>query len=351
MPPPATNLQRTSTPDRYRHPAAQHPTGLDLFSILSSRFTQILNSSLSNTPVPHLSINVMQPASENSLMGEYEESYLGHSQLSQSDGASCRVFFESPRDNGGFIQPYSTIIQGIPASVQQMTNVVPPGLHAANHQGSIGQHPAVHHVAIPNQAIGAQAPMGFHASSIGQLTGGPPAQGMHIGPMGHQQSALSSNAAGHVMTMPASQVAPAHPSLTGQTSTVNPTRALSLAPMPGEAEDEGRTILIDYIVFIRSAQNQSSGSSKPTTSTKEWDRVVPRAETVFKTDIARWDWRSLQAKILSIIEGPRDPIRNEGPGKLLRKHFEALDESGVLKWQCVLNSHRTYGHKGNYFVT
>ncbi|KAA1069431.1 hypothetical protein PGT21_024280 [Puccinia graminis f. sp. tritici] len=299
----------------------------------------------------------MQPSTDNIGMGEYEyeESYIAPSQMAQSNGASCRVFFEPSQDNAGYIHSYSNVMQGIPlAALQTSPNPAPPGLHAANHQGSIGHIAVGHQMAFPGQDPRLQGPMAFTSSSLGQLTAMPNPRVTQISTAG-AQAALTSDQTGHLMSMSAGNVghmAPAHPQVTGQALARNPTRAHSVAPNLGSGgEMEARPILIDYIVFIRSAQNQAVGSSKATPSVKEWDRLAPTAETVFKTDITRWDWPSLQARILSILEGPHDPFGLEGPGKLLRKHFETLAESGLLKWQCVLNSHRTYGHISHYYVT
>ncbi|KAA1137046.1 hypothetical protein PGTUg99_013128 [Puccinia graminis f. sp. tritici] len=347
MRPPA-NLQPTCGP-RLTSCQPQPPIGTviihpnsKLFSIPSSLVTPNLSYSFKNRLSDLNCLNLaMQPSTENNGMGEYQESYIGQSQMSQTDGASCRVFFEPSQDNGGYIPSHSDLMQGIPLTGIQM----PPGLHAANHQGSIGHHPAGQQVTFPTQAAALQGQMGFAPNSLGQLTGMPMAP----------QGTFTSNQTGNLMAMPAVHVvhkARAPPHLTRQAAVGVPIRALSVAPTFGSGgEDEGRPILIDYIVFIRSAQNQAVGSSKSTPSVKEWDRLAPTAETVFKTDITRWDWPSLQARILSILEGPHDPFGLDGPGKLLRKHFETLADSGLLKWQCVLNSHRTYGHIGHYYVT
>ncbi|EFP79458.1 uncharacterized protein PGTG_05779 [Puccinia graminis f. sp. tritici CRL 75-36-700-3] len=337
MPPPA-NLQPTTTPDRHRH----HPSNFEIEFIPINLIFDTLKNRLSKQ---NCLIFAMQPSTENIGMGkyEYEESYIAPSQMAQSDGASCRVFFEPSQDNAGYIHSYSNVMH--PA---------PPGLHAANHQGSIGHVAVGHQLAFPGQDPRLQGPMAFTSSSLGQLTAMPNPHVTQISTAG-AQATLTSDQTGHLMSMPAGNVghmAPAHPQVTGQALARNPTRAHLVAPNLGSGgEVAARPILINYIVFIRSAQNQAVGSSKATPSVKEWDRLASTAETVFKTDITRWDWPSLQARILSILEGPHDPIGLEGPGKLLRKHFDALADSGLLKWQCVLNSHRTYGHIGHYYVT
>ncbi|EFP79347.2 uncharacterized protein PGTG_05668 [Puccinia graminis f. sp. tritici CRL 75-36-700-3] len=296
MPPPA-NLQPTTTPDRHRH----HPSNFEIeFNPINLIFDTLKNRPSKQNCL----IFAMQPSTENIGMGEYEyeESYIAPSQMAQSDGASCRVFFEPSQDNVGYIHSYSNVMQGIPlAALQTSPNPAPPGLHAANHQGSIGHIAVGHQLAFPGQDPRLQGPMAFTSSSLGQLTAMPNPCVTQISTAG-AQATLTSDQTGHLMSMPA-------------------------------------------------GNNQAVGSSKATPSVKEWDRLALTAETVFKTDITRWDWPSLQARILSILEGPHDPMGLEGPGELLRKHFDALADSGLLKWQCVLNSHRTYGHIGHYYVT
>ncbi|KAA1070811.1 hypothetical protein PGT21_024787 [Puccinia graminis f. sp. tritici] len=219
----------------------------------------------------------MQPSTENIGMGEYkyEESYIAPSQMAQSDGASCRVFFEPSQDNAGYIHSYSNVMQGIPlAALQTSPNRAPPGLHAANHQGSIGHVAVGHQLAFPGQDPHLQGPMAFTSSSLGQLTAMPNPRVTQISTAG-AQATLTSDQSGHLMSMPAGNVghmAPAHPQVMGQALARNPTRAHSVAPNLGSGgEVEVRPILIDYIVFIRSAQNQAVGSSKATPSVKEWD--------------------------------------------------------------------------------
>jgi hypothetical protein len=106
-------------------------------------------------------------------------------------------------------------------------------------------------------------------------------------------------------------------------------------------------ITIDYIVFNQTASKQVthvlplSPKASPAASTKEWEKITLTFDTVWKVALEVWSWPNAQQCIIALL-------RNGRP--LLADHLVNLQENGLLKWQCILLNHSTYGANKMYFV-
>lgn len=120
-------------------------------------------------------------------------------------------------------------------------------------------------------------------------------------------------------------------------------RAPVIPPQPQELL---RQITVEYLVFIKSANNllsiPANPTNKPTGPPKEWEKVYTLADTVWTTAIANWNWQSFKTAMFRFLEKDREH---------LGVHMQTLEQSKVLKWKCILWGHRLYGNKGNYIVT
>ncbi|KAA1135314.1 hypothetical protein PGTUg99_008689 [Puccinia graminis f. sp. tritici] len=118
---------------------------------------------------------------------------------------------------------------------------------------------------------------------------------------------------------------------------------------PGTASGNAnlRAIAIEYLLFNRTTTNQIAqvlpGNSKSSavTPNKEWEKVTPYFDTVWKAALEVWSWPNAQQCITTLL----------GEGRPnLDKHIRALEEAGLLKWQCILANHGTYGSGKLYYV-
>ncbi|EFP91250.2 uncharacterized protein PGTG_17107 [Puccinia graminis f. sp. tritici CRL 75-36-700-3] len=108
-----------------------------------------------------------------------------------------------------------------------------------------------------------------------------------------------------------------------------------------------RPIAIDYVLFNRTTTKQiaevvpSRSKGAALTPNKEWERIVPHFDTVWKAALEVWSWPQAQQCIITLLGEGRENID---------KHIRALEEAGLLKWQCILANHGTYGSGKLYYV-
>ncbi|KAA1116632.1 hypothetical protein PGT21_020977 [Puccinia graminis f. sp. tritici] len=108
-----------------------------------------------------------------------------------------------------------------------------------------------------------------------------------------------------------------------------------------------RVIAIDYLVFNRTATNQithaipSALKGSPAASSKEWEKITPTFDTVWKAALKVWSWPNVQQCIITLLRDRRP---------LVADHLVNFQEKGLLKWQCILANHLTYGANKNHFV-
>ncbi|KAA1136864.1 hypothetical protein PGTUg99_001381 [Puccinia graminis f. sp. tritici] len=108
-----------------------------------------------------------------------------------------------------------------------------------------------------------------------------------------------------------------------------------------------RPIAIDYVLFNQTTTKQiaevvPSRSKGPAVTPKnEWERIIPYFDTVWKAALEVWSWPQAQQCIITLLGGGRPNID---------KHIRAIDEAGLLKWQCILANHGTYGSGKFYYV-
>ncbi|KAA1138791.1 hypothetical protein PGTUg99_010793 [Puccinia graminis f. sp. tritici] len=129
----------------------------------------------------------------------------------------------------------------------------------------------------------------------------------------------------------------------------NPSTESQLAEAGGGSLTSGkiRLIAIDYLVFNRTADNQiaqARASNKKGTGgppTKEWEKITPKFDTVWKAALEVWSWPKAQQCIIGLIREGRP---------LLADHLVRLEANGLLKWQCILANHSTYGANKFYWV-
>ncbi|KAA1067089.1 hypothetical protein PGT21_016085 [Puccinia graminis f. sp. tritici] len=129
----------------------------------------------------------------------------------------------------------------------------------------------------------------------------------------------------------------------------NPTTESQLAAAGGGSLTPGnlRAIAIDYLVFNRTATNQithaipSASKGSPAASSKEWEKIIPTFDTVWKAALEVWSWPNVQQCIITLVRDRRP---------LVADHLVNLQEKGLLKWQCILSNHSTYGANKNHFV-
>ncbi|KAA1134940.1 hypothetical protein PGTUg99_009349 [Puccinia graminis f. sp. tritici] len=100
-------------------------------------------------------------------------------------------------------------------------------------------------------------------------------------------------------------------------------------------------------VFNRTADNQvaqvrpSSSKASPAASAKEWEKITPTFDTVWKAALEVWSWPNAQQCIITLLREGRP---------LVADHLVNLQENGLLKWQCILANHSTYGANKMYLV-
>ncbi|KAA1073869.1 hypothetical protein PGTUg99_013548 [Puccinia graminis f. sp. tritici] len=129
-------------------------------------------------------------------------------------------------------------------------------------------------------------------------------------------------------------------------SMYNPNAPPGSAPVPGVV----RVIHLDYVVYNPSVTNQisqvqpsgSKGSKSGTAAAdREWVCFTPKSENIWKTELESWSWPNAQAVIITLLGQYRE---------LIGKHLTALHKEGLLKWQCILHNHGTYGVGSKYYV-
>ncbi|KAA1075175.1 hypothetical protein PGT21_030507 [Puccinia graminis f. sp. tritici] len=124
-------------------------------------------------------------------------------------------------------------------------------------------------------------------------------------------------------------------------------RPMSLNPGGTSENSTLRPIAIDYLLFHHTTSSQiaqvnpSNSKSAAVTPNKEWGKITPYFDTVWKAALEVWSWPKAQACITTLL----------GEGRPnLDKHIRALEEAGLLKWQCILANHGTYGSSKFYYV-
>ncbi|KAA1090887.1 hypothetical protein PGT21_017000 [Puccinia graminis f. sp. tritici] len=126
-----------------------------------------------------------------------------------------------------------------------------------------------------------------------------------------------------------------------------PGHPIGSTPGTASANANLRAIAIDYLLFNRTTTNQIAqvlpGNSKSSavTPNKEWEKVTPYFDTVWKAALEVWSWPKAQQCITTLLGAGRPN---------LDKHIRALEDAGLLKWQCILSNHGTYGSGKLYYV-
>jgi hypothetical protein len=114
-------------------------------------------------------------------------------------------------------------------------------------------------------------------------------------------------------------------------------------PVPPEIICETpKAIHIDYVVFNRAVANPAPSRSRLSLAAKDWDKLTPTSDIVWKTPIIMWTWSEFQAEVINTLTKDRDHIGD---------HIITLEKANLLKWKCILVQHRVYGVKSDRTVT
>ncbi|PLW37259.1 hypothetical protein PCASD_09418 [Puccinia coronata f. sp. avenae] len=121
------------------------------------------------------------------------------------------------------------------------------------------------------------------------------------------------------------------------------TPLVSRRPVPPEVICETpKAIHIDYVVFNWAVATPAPSRSQSTLAAKDWDKLTPTSDIVWKTPIIKWSWCQFQAEVINTLTKDWYHIGN---------HIITLDKANLLKWKCILVQHCVYGVNSDCTVT
>ncbi|KAA1123371.1 hypothetical protein PGTUg99_016794 [Puccinia graminis f. sp. tritici] len=112
---------------------------------------------------------------------------------------------------------------------------------------------------------------------------------------------------------------------------------------------EGRLVVVDYILFIESAEAeiaQNIGGRRAPSGPlkKQWDKVVPTGNSLasWRTDVGSHTWEEFKRRIVYLLSSPCPLF-----AKMLAQELE----NNSIKWQLILSGSRVFGPKKFYYAS
>ncbi|KAA1120118.1 hypothetical protein PGT21_037173 [Puccinia graminis f. sp. tritici] len=112
---------------------------------------------------------------------------------------------------------------------------------------------------------------------------------------------------------------------------------------------EGRLVVVDYILFIESAEAeiaQNIGGQRAPSGPlkKQWDKVVPTSNSLasWRTDVGSHTWEEFKRQIVYLLSSPCPLF-----AKMLAQELE----NNSIKWQLILSGSRVFGPKKFYYAS